>query len=200
MKAHTLNIFYRTLDPVVSTLKRLGITPNMVTITSLVLASIGAILLAMGKPMVSLFVLFLAGLCDVVDGHLARATNQQTDAGAFLDSFVDRVSDGVILIGFALVAPTKIVVALVLLSVVASFCVSYARARGQSLGADVSVGPMKRPARYTFLLLLIIAYAFATPLSLGVQTLESGLFIFFVLTSGTALSRVYFTMRQLASP
>jgi len=103
--------------------------------------------------------LALAGLCDVADGYLARQTGGKTDAGAFLDSVLDRYGELFILAGIwgnmyrqgvAVVPATLLVIA----ALGGSFLVSYARARGEALGVEYGGGLLQRGER---ILLFIVA-------------------------------------------
>ena len=140
--------YYRwVVGPVVSLLAALKLTPNQVTLASLVLAIASAFALGSGLMMTGLFLLVAAATCDTMDGVLARRLGIISEQGAFFDSFIDRVSEAVIFAGLAYSGQGGIVTWLSVGALGASLCVSYARARGQSLGVDISVGVMSRPAR-----------------------------------------------------
>ena len=196
MKSAALITVYRILNPIVLGLGRVGIRPNMITGFSLLMTVVGALFLGTGHAVYALLFLGIGGLCDVLDGHLARTTNQETKSGAFFDSFVDRISDGAILLGFAMYGTqhSATLVALSALSILAAFAVSYARARGLSLGVDVTAGPMKRPQRFLFLMALVVGGFGA-----GIQALEAGMALFLLLTTVTAFARASLTMRELQS-
>lgn len=202
MQSTLLKLVYRALDPVVAILHALRITPNMVTAFSLVLSAIAALSLATGHAFLSIGFLIIAGLCDVIDGHLARKTNTSSPAGAFVDSFVDRISDGLILVGIAFLgfeSSLSLSVA-ALLSVLAAFSVSYARARGESLGVSVTAGPMKRPARFILQTVLVFGFAILRLGSepLAFQFLTGGMWIFLILTFFTAGQRARHAMAALS--
>ena len=75
------------------------ITPNMLTLFGLVITGVGALLVAMGQLLVGGVVLAFAGMFDIFDGALARASGKVYRYGAFLDSTVDRYSEGVVYLG-----------------------------------------------------------------------------------------------------
>ncbi|TMF48776.1 MAG: CDP-alcohol phosphatidyltransferase family protein, partial [Chloroflexi bacterium] len=124
------------------------ITPNMLTLFGLVITAVGALLVAMGDLLVGGVVLAFAGLFDIFDGALARASGKVYRYGAFLDSTVDRYSEGVVYLGiliYFLDQHDGLRPIIVLIALAGSFLVSYVRARGQSLGFTCDVGILARP-------------------------------------------------------
>ncbi|HKY50220.1 MAG TPA: CDP-alcohol phosphatidyltransferase family protein [Candidatus Limnocylindria bacterium] len=142
--------FRGTLAPAAGRLHSLGVRANTVTVIGAALTVLGAALLATAQPGPALAVLLLGTLCDTLDGQLARAAGGGTRFGAFLDSTLDRLSDAALAIaavqlGATLPDPVLYGDGLVLL--VASFLVSYIRAKAESLGEGASVGVAPREAR-----------------------------------------------------
>ena len=88
--------------PVARGLARLGVSPNAVTFAGLAGAGISAYLISEGLFWAGGVVMLLAGVLDLFDGALARATGQDSDFGALLDSVIDRVSEIVVLLGLLL--------------------------------------------------------------------------------------------------
>jgi CDP-diacylglycerol---glycerol-3-phosphate 3-phosphatidyltransferase len=130
---------------------RSGITPNAVTIIGF-LGICAAAGLALGRLWVLSSLVFIAsGLVDSLDGLLARYQGRVTAFGAFLDSTLDRLAEGVIIgaIGITLAQDNDIWgLAACFVALTASFMVSYARARAEGLGiAGSSGGLMGRPER-----------------------------------------------------
>ena len=137
-------------QPVARALARLGVSPNAVTFAGLVGAGISAYLISEGIFWAGGVVMLLAGILDLFDGALARATGQDSDFGALLDSVIDRVSEIVVLLGLLLFYTRSGSVegsVLVYLAVGGSIMVSYLRARSEGLGIDCKVGIMTRPER-----------------------------------------------------
>lgn len=137
-------------QPVARALARLGVSPNAVTFAGLVGAGISAYLISEGIFWAGGIVMLLAGILDLFDGALARATGQDSDFGALLDSVIDRVSEIVVLLGLLLFYARSGSVegsVLVYLAVGGSIMVSYLRARSEGLGIDCKVGIMTRPER-----------------------------------------------------
>jgi CDP-diacylglycerol--glycerol-3-phosphate 3-phosphatidyltransferase len=144
----------RVAEVIVSPLARIGMTPNMATLLGLLLNAVAAAIIAFGSLRVGGVMLLFAGLFDMVDGALARIRNQKTTFGAFLDSTLDRYSEGIVLLGvilFALSIQTSTVrtwiVVLAYTAALSSLMVSYARARAEGLGMSLKSGLMARPER-----------------------------------------------------
>lgn len=138
-------------SPVTSLLSRLGFTPNLLTLTGLVVAGASALLSGTGLLLASGIVLLASGAFDLFDGAVARATDRASSFGALLDSVVDRVGEMVVLLGvlvfYVNVQPSTAGIILVYLAVSASVMVSYLRARAESLGIECEDGVMTRPER-----------------------------------------------------
>ena len=151
------------LDRIVHGLALTKISPNVLTFIGLVINIIAAFFF--GKANASnagiMFfyagcVIFAAGFFDMVDGRVARKTNQVTVFGSFFDSVIDRYSDVVLFFGL-LVYYGRInrfrYVVLVAFVMVTSLMVSYTRARAEALIGKCKVGFMERPERIVLILL-----------------------------------------------
>jgi CDP-diacylglycerol---glycerol-3-phosphate 3-phosphatidyltransferase len=145
-------------EVIVSPLAAIGMTPNMATLLGLLLNAVAAGIIASGSLRLGGLMLLFAGLFDMVDGALARVRNQKTTFGAFLDSTLDRYSEGVVLLGviiFALSIHTSTlrtwIVILAYIAALSSLMVSYARARAEGLGMTLKSGLMARPERLLLL-------------------------------------------------
>jgi CDP-diacylglycerol--glycerol-3-phosphate 3-phosphatidyltransferase len=179
----------RGFTPLLSALRWLRITPNQVTIAGAVL-NLAAAALVIAEHLIYAGIVFLvAGCFDMLDGALARVSQKVTTFGAFLDSTLDRVSEGVILAAIAYllaIQGREIDVALVVLALLGSVLVSYTRARAESLGVECKVGLMSRPER-----VILIA------LGLFFNVLSYVIYIMLALTVVTVVQRVVHTYRQL---
>src|ERR1700704_5595833 len=91
----------RRAEALMSAIGRVPLTPNQVTVVGLVLTIVAASLAAFGQLRWAGIVLIFAGTCDILDGALARSTNKSYPYGAFLDSTLDRYSEGAIYLGLA---------------------------------------------------------------------------------------------------
>ena len=144
------------MAPLARRLAQLGVTANSITFLGFGLSVVGAGFVAAGQPVTALAVLLVGSLCDTLDGALARATGGGTKLGAFLDSTFDRLSDGAFFgaaaaLGAVTADPLLFWAALVAL--VASFQVSYVRAKAEQAGLNATVGPAPREARLVILLI-----------------------------------------------
>ena len=137
-------------QPVAAALAKLGVSPNAVTLAGLVGAAVSAYLISQGVMWAGGLVMLFAGVLDLFDGALARATAQDSPFGALLDSVIDRISEIIVLLGlliyYASIGSVEGSV-LVYLAVAGSVMVSYLRARSEGLGIECKVGIMTRPER-----------------------------------------------------
>ena len=150
------------LAPAARGLHSLGIRANTVTVLGTLLTLVGATLLATGQPGPALVVLLFGTLSDSLDGQLARAAGGGTRFGAFLDSTLDRLSDAALAIAaiqLGATLPHAVLYGDGLILLVASFLVSYIRAKAESLGEGASVGIAPREARIVIYLLGVAAWS-----------------------------------------
>lgn len=150
------------LAPLASFLHGVGIRANTVTVLGFVLTVVGSSLLATAQPAPALVVLLLGTLSDTLDGQLARAAGGGTRFGAFLDSTLDRLSDAALAIAaiqLGATLPDAVLYGDGLVLLVASFLVSYVRAKAESLGERASVGVAPREARIALYLIGVAAWA-----------------------------------------
>ena len=177
----------RAIQPLVSVLARLGLTPNMLTITGVVLnAGVGAVIAA-GYVQVGGFLLILTSAFDLLDGALAKATGKGSKFGAFLDSTLDRYSEAFVLLGLLWLSVQRNLTAdvfLVYIVIVGSLMVSYTRARAEGLGLECRVGLFGRPERIAVLCL-----------GLMLNLLTIALIILAALTHFTAVQRMVHVRR-----
>lgn len=179
-----------TLNLMRKTLARTPIRANDLTVLSLVL-TLGAIwVLASGAFVAGGILIACASSFDMLDGALARAKNEASRFGAFLDSTLDRYAEVLIFFGLALFyvrqgnAATEIM--LIIASVTGSLLVSYMRARAEGLGLDGKVGLLERPERIVLIVLGLLT---------GWVTLA--LWILAIFTHVTALQRFIHVLMQI---
>ena len=89
------------LGPVVRFLVRLQVSPNTVSVTGFLVTIVAVGLFVGGAPVVAGLIFLLGSLFDVLDGELARVSNRVTPFGAVIDSLLDRISEGALLIAIA---------------------------------------------------------------------------------------------------
>jgi len=187
------------LHAIVRGLALTRISPNPLTFFGLVINIIAAILFgyASGDRQPRMFfyaglVIIAAGVFDMVDGRVARATNQVTTFGAFFDSVIDRYSDIALFFGLLVYyARNNHFFYLVLVGIVmtTSVMVSYTRARAESLIPSCKVGFLERPER---IVLVIIGALF--------NRMAPVLWVIAVLSTITVIHRIIFTYQQTTPP
>ena len=143
-------------EPIVKMLARTPVTPNTITWFGFTLAVAAAVLIALEYLIIAGVVVLAAGFFDILDGALARRTNRVTVFGAVLDSTLDRLSEGVLLLGIMFLYVEQGSTRGVLLVggvLLASLLVSYIRARAEAVGLKCMVGLFTRPERVIVLVL-----------------------------------------------
>jgi CDP-diacylglycerol--glycerol-3-phosphate 3-phosphatidyltransferase len=177
----------RQAEALMSALGRVPVTPNQITVIGVALTFCAAVLAALGYLRWAGVVLIFAGTFDILDGALARSSSRAYPYGAFLDSTLDRYSEGAIYIGLAAYfastgGPLQRWLLLATVAALAgSFLVSYVRARAQSLGFTCESGLFARPERVV---------ATVVGLIFGGVILYAVVFLLAILTNLTALQRI----------
>ena len=155
----------------VAPLAALGVRPNHVTFAGFLIAAGSGYLVWEGSLQLAGALYLFGSSLDALDGALARRTGTTSVFGAFFDSLLDRASEGALLLGLAVFlaqAGDHAGVALTVAALSSSFLVSYARARGESLGVIVRSGIAPRTVRVLVLAVGLIA---GVPLlALGIVT------------------------------
>jgi CDP-diacylglycerol---glycerol-3-phosphate 3-phosphatidyltransferase len=137
-------------------LARTRVTPNALTVLGVGLCAGAAVLVLLENRNEWLFywlgagVFVLGSVFDILDGALARAGGKATPFGAFVDSTLDRVGEGLMLGAIGLVFArhgNEVALAFAMAAIAGSFLVSYARARAEALGFRGDVGIGSRPER-----------------------------------------------------
>ncbi len=176
-----------TMEALVRPLARLGVQPNTVTTFGFILSLVAAAAVWQGMwPWAAILVL-VASAFDMVDGALARVSDQGSTFGAFFDSTLDRLSEAAIglgLIGYFLSFGDNPTVMGTAIMLVGSQMVSYTRARAEGLGLSCNVGWFQRPERVIALgLALLFPFDFIIVLKIVIWLLA-------ILTLLTTLQRV----------
>lgn len=196
--------------PLAGVLAKRGLKPDHLTIAGLAFSVLAALLLSRGDFLGAALLLGLSGLCDMMDGDVARATGTSTTFGAFLDSTLDRIGEGALFSGLAAYyfsraqggalwiqgeleagarwgdPEGRTMAFLALSTLILSFMVSYTRARAEGLGLECKVGLMERPERILLLGLGAL---------LGQRFMPGVLGLLFLLTLVTVGQRVYHVRR-----
>lgn len=162
LNKRTLEMVYWILDPLIDFLSALRITPNMVTLFSLVPAAGAGVALGFGWFGLASVLAVMAMFCDVLDGLLARKTGVSSNAGEVIDATVDRYGEMFLFGGLVYYYRAHDqVLFIVLAALVGSFMVSYATAKAEAMGVAAPRGAMRRGERAAY---LIFGAAF-TPVS-----------------------------------
>lgn len=142
------------IQPVVSLLIKSKISPNIITMTSLVIAFFSFFAYKSGIFWLGGIILFFSSIFDTFDGEIARRTDRVTKFGGFLDSTIDRINEFLIYLGLFIYYNHHIDNAIywVLFALFGSIMVSYTRARGEGLGVSPQVGIFERFVRLVFLI------------------------------------------------
>ena len=132
------------------------IHPNFLTLIGLLINVYAAVLLASGRFLIAALVIIGAGIFDMVDGRVARATNQVTLFGAFFDSVLDRYSDLFLLMGLLVYYSNinrNFYVVLTAVVMTTSVMISYTRSRAENVIPTCKVGFLERPERVVLLII-----------------------------------------------
>ena len=192
----------RIISAMVQGLARRRINPNVLTVTGVSINVLCGLMFGLGHFFWAGVVLIVANLFDMLDGQVARLTNQVTRFGGFLDSTLDRISDMAAFVGLMLFYArdtefhSTLNVLLAGLAMVGSVLVSYASARAESLIPKCDVGFLRRPER---VVLLIIGALSTHPSSdsLFANRMPAVLWILAVGSFWTFAYRVYHTWSEL---
>jgi CDP-diacylglycerol---glycerol-3-phosphate 3-phosphatidyltransferase len=168
------------------------LTPNAISLTGLALNVVAAVLVYEDYFFLGGIAFIVGSVMDTLDGRYSRMSGKGTQFGAFLDSTLDRVSEGVVLAAVAAQfaeAGEEFAVAATVIAVLASVMVSYTRARAEALGVTGDVGIAPRAVR---VVILSIGLLFAKGASLGdFELLEPAVYVLAVLSIVTVFQRIF---------
>ncbi len=194
------NWFYWFVHPVERVSLALGLGPLFYNLLGVAFGVAAAVAFSTGRVALGGWGILLGGVADILDGRIARALGVASDRGAFLDSTLDRFAEVAAFVGLAVLFKSSgIVLILVVTALGGSLLVSYARARGESVGVVCKLGVMQRAER----LLLV---GFGAVLDPDVSALfghDAGVLLIPVLalvavgTVGTAIYRTVWIARRL---
>jgi phosphatidylglycerophosphate synthase len=185
------------MSPVGRALARGGVDPNAITIAGLLIQSSVAYAIVQGELLVAGLMAIVAAVADTIDGAVAKALGRTSRFGALLDSTIDRLCDALFFLPVAWLYgvspdPTRRgqhwVAALALVALVASFLVSYVKARAEGLGLECNVGIVERAER----LILMI-------LGLLLNLLPVALAVLATLSAVTVIQRLLYVRTQARS-
>ncbi len=174
------------------------LTPNAISLTGFAL-NLAAAALVVERLFFLAGVAFIVGsIMDTLDGRYSRMSGKGTAFGAFLDSTLDRLEEGVVLAAVGAYFASRhnqVAVAAVVVAVLFSLMVSYTRARAEALGVACKVGLATRPVR---VVILSAGLVFAKGASLGhFELLAPAVYVLAVLAVFTTIQRIVHVRGEL---
>jgi CDP-diacylglycerol--glycerol-3-phosphate 3-phosphatidyltransferase len=167
------------------------LTPNAISLSGLALNVVAAVLVWERLFFLGGVAFIVGSVMDTLDGRYSRMSGKGTPFGAFLDSTLDRMEEGIVLTavaGYFASRHNEVAVAAVVVAVIASLMVSYTRARAEALGVECKVGLATRPVR---VVILSIGLVFAKGASLGsFSLLEAAVYVLAGLSVVTVVQRI----------
>jgi CDP-diacylglycerol---glycerol-3-phosphate 3-phosphatidyltransferase len=175
------------------------LTPNAISLTGLALNVVAAVLVWERYFFLGGIAFIVGSVMDTLDGRYSRMSGKGTPFGAFLDSTLDRIEEGIVLTavaGYFAWQGDRVAAAAVVVAVLASLMVSYTRARAEALGVECKVGIATRPVR---VVILSIGLLFARGASLGdFQLLAPSVYVLAALSVVTVGQRIAHVRRALS--
>jgi CDP-diacylglycerol---glycerol-3-phosphate 3-phosphatidyltransferase len=168
------------------------LTPNAISLTGFALCVVAAVLVWHELYFLGGLAFVVGSVCDTLDGRYARTSGKGTPFGAFLDSTLDRIEEGVVLTAVAYQfaqESDELAAAAVVLAVLASLMVSYTRARAEALGVECKVGIADRAVRVVILS--------AGLLLAGLELLEPAVYVLAGLSVITVVQRIWHVRGEL---
>src|SRR5580704_17090723 len=174
------------------------LTPNAISLTGFVL-NLAAAALVVNRTFFLGGVAFIIGsIMDTLDGRYSRMSGKGTPFGAFLDSTLDRLEEGIVLTAVAAYFASRndqAAVEAVVIAELGSLMVSYTRARAEALGVACKVGLATRPVR---VVILSIGLVFAKGASIGhFELLAPAVYVLAALTVFTTIQRILYVRKEL---
>jgi CDP-diacylglycerol--glycerol-3-phosphate 3-phosphatidyltransferase len=196
LNKHWVAGFETVIEPVARLLVNLRIHPHILTFSGLAISILAFNFYRQGYFFSAGVMVVLAGVCDVLDGRLARETNRMSKFGALMDSTIDRYSEVLLFLGLAIFFHDKhsYIVYLIIFAIAGSFMVSYTRARAEGLGIECRVGLMQRPERITWL--AVGSLLGAIP-KYGIYLVLATIWFIAIFANITVIQRVIFIRKEL---
>src|ERR671924_1544881 len=174
------------------------LTPNAISLTGLILNLTAAILITQRLFFLAGVAFIVGSVMDTLDGRYSRMSGKGTLFGAFLDSTLDRIEEGVVLTAAAWYFADRgdaVAAAACVVTVLGSLMVSYTRARAEALGVECKVGIATRPVR---VVVLSAGLLFAKGASLGdFSLLAPAVYVLAALSTFTVLQRIFHVRKAL---
>jgi CDP-diacylglycerol---glycerol-3-phosphate 3-phosphatidyltransferase len=175
------------------------LTPNAISMMGLLGNLIAAVLVTQELFFLAGIAFVLGSVMDTLDGRYSRMSGKGTLFGAFLDSTLDRIEEGIVLAavaGYFAAQGEDFAAAMCVVAVLFSLMVSYTRARAEALGVECKVGLAPRPVR---VVILSIGLIFAKGAGIGdFELLAPAVYVIAALTIFTTFQRVWHVRNQLS--
>jgi CDP-diacylglycerol---glycerol-3-phosphate 3-phosphatidyltransferase len=177
------------------------LTPNAISLTGFVLNVVAAVLVWQRYFFLAGLAFIIGSVMDTLDGRYSRMSGKGSPFGAFLDSTLDRMEEGIVLTAVAAYFAARgdeLAAAATVAAVLFSLMVSYTRARAEALGLSCKVGIATRAVR---VVILSVGLVFAKGASLGdFELLAPAVYVLAALTLFTTFQRIFHVRSQLQSP
>ncbi|HET9197483.1 MAG TPA: CDP-alcohol phosphatidyltransferase family protein [Solirubrobacterales bacterium] len=175
------------------------LTPNAISMVGLLGNLVAAALVTQRLFFLAGVAFVLGSVMDTLDGRYSRMSGKGTLFGAFLDSTLDRIEEGIVLAavaGYFAVEGDDFAAAMCVVAVLFSLMVSYTRARAEALGVECKVGLATRPVR---VVILSIGLIFAKGAGIGdFELLAPAVYAIAALTIFTTFQRVWHVRNELS--
>jgi CDP-diacylglycerol---glycerol-3-phosphate 3-phosphatidyltransferase len=173
------------------------LTPNAISLTGFALCAVAAVLVYKEWWLAGGIAFIVGSVCDTLDGRYSRMSGKGTSFGAFLDSTLDRIEEGIVLAAVAVHFSRQgddLAAGATVLAVLASLMVSYTRARAEALGVECKVGIADRAVRVVILSAgLVFAEFWDDAITIAVYVLAATAVI-------TVLQRIFHVRKELTRP
>ncbi len=174
------------------------LTPNAISLAGLAGNVLAAVLVTQELFFLAGIAFIVGSVMDTLDGRYSRMSGKGTQFGAFLDSTLDRIEEGIVITAVAAYFAEQgenFAVAMCVVAVLASLMVSYTRARAEALGVECKVGLATRPVR---VVILSIGLVFAKGAGLGdFSLLAPAIYAVAGLSTITVIQRVWHVRNEL---
>jgi CDP-diacylglycerol--glycerol-3-phosphate 3-phosphatidyltransferase len=182
-------VFSFPLRLIIAVCVRLGIHPNLLTFTGVLINIWAGWHLAMGQFVTAFWIMLGANVFDFIDGKVAIETGEVTKFGGFWDSVIDRFSDLALSVGliclYASLGRTDYVL-ITSIAMVFATMTSYTRARAESLLTKCKVGFMERPERIVLFMIGALT-----------NRMAAVMWVIGVLSIVTVINRIQYTYLEL---
>jgi len=178
------------------------LTPNAISLTGFTLCVVSAVLILQGWWIAGGIAFIVGSVCDTLDGRYSRMSGKGSPFGAFLDSTLDRMEEGIVLAAVAVqfasdddltfIFSGEAAVGVTALAVLASLMVSYTRARAEALGVECKVGIADRAVR---VVVLSVGLVFGF-----LQAIEPAVYLLALMAVITVFQRIFHVRSELTKP